>query len=322
MKILGLSLIVLLCGQVSFAFGNSYFYINQQQGKSVSVFNRNDLSLKTKIPSLDGPAGIAISNLNPWFAVTYPDQGMISFFDSEKLIPLEHVSVGGNPFGVVFANKLLFYSDWNSDYIGIINPGTGRIIKKIPVGKSPAGMVAVACETQVWVVNRKSNSVSVIDTHSLKTIKTIAVGKAPFALDTDSRYAYIANVQSNTLSIIDLQSLTEIKHIKTGRMPYGVAVDRKQHKIYVSNQQENTVNVIDSQTHQTINLLKTGEYPENIAVDEENQRLYVLNWFDGSLSVFNTQSDKEIKRLDVGDGSRAFGQFVSKKMECPAEVVD
>jgi len=289
-----------------------YFYINQQQGETVSVFNRSDLSLKTKIPSLEGPAGIAISRHNPWFAVTYPDQGMVSFFDSEKLIPLEHVSVGGSPFGAVFANKLLFYSDWHSDYIGVINPGTGRIIKKISVGKSPAGLATVACESQLWAVNRESNSVSVIDTHSLKLIKTIAVGKAPFALDTDDRYAYIANAQGNTLSIVDLKSLSEIKRIKTGRMPYGVAVDQKQHKIYVSNQLENTVSVIDSRTHQTIKKLKTGEYPENIALDGVNQRLYVLNWFDGNLSVFNTQTDKEIKRIDVGDGSRAFGRFVTK----------
>lgn len=311
--------VLLLYIQFSLGFADSYFYINQQQGESISVFNRNDSSLKTKIPSLKSPAGIAVSVYNPWFSVSYPEQGMVSFFDSEKLIPLEHVSVGGSPFGLVFANKLLFYTDWNSDFIGIINPSTGRMIKKITVGKSPAGIATTACETQVWVVNRESNTVSVIDTHSLKKIKTIAVGKAPFALETDDRFAYVANAQSNTLSIIDLKSLAEIKQIETGRMPYGVAVDQKQHKVYVSNQLENTISVIDSRTHKKIKTLKTGEYPENIAVDEKIQRLYVLNWFDGDLSVFNTQTDKETKRIKVGDGSRAFGQFVSKARECPAE---
>jgi YVTN family beta-propeller protein len=307
------SFVLLLCGQITFAFGDPFFYINQQQGKTITVFNRTDMSLKTKIPSLEGPTGIAISNHNPWLAVTYPEQGMVSFFDSEKLIPLEHVSVGGSPFGAVFANKLLFYSDWNSDFIGVINPGTGRIVKKISVGKSPAGIVTTACGAQVWVVNRESDTVSVIDTNSLKKIKTIAVGKAPFALDIDNRFAYVANAQSNSLSIIDLKNLSEITQIKTGRMPYGVAVNKKQHKVYVSNQLENTVSVIDSRTRKMIKILKTGEYPENITVDEENQRLYVLNWFDGDLNVFSTQTDEEIKRIEVGDGSRAFGQFVGKE---------
>ncbi len=99
-------------------------------------------------------------------------------------------------------------------------------------------------------------------------------------------------------------------------MPYGVAVNRKQHKVYVSNQLENTVSVLDSITQETINTLKTGAYPENIAVDEENQHLFVLNWFDGTLSAFDSQTDKEIKRIHVGDGTRAFGQFVGKVKEC------
>jgi YVTN family beta-propeller protein len=88
------------------------------------------------------------------------------------------------------------------------------------------------------------------------------------------------------------------------------------HKVYVSNQLENTVAVIDSRSHKIVATLKTGEYPENIALDEGNQRLYVLNWFDGTLSVFDSQTDTEINRIDVGDGSRSFGQFVAKTVDC------
>ncbi len=313
---LRLFLTLLLYGFSSIVVSDPYFYINQQQGESISVFKRTDLSLKTTIPTLKGPAGIAISPHNPWIAVTYPEQGMVSFIDSEKLIPLEHISIGGSPFGAVFANQLLFISDWSSHVVKVIHPGTGRMIKKIAVGKSPAGIATNACESQVWVLNRKSDSISIIDSQHFKVIKNITVGQAPFALAMDDTFAYIANSQGNTLSIVDLASLTEIKRIKVGRMPYGVAVDRKQHKVYVSNQLENTLSVLDSRTQQIINTLKTGAYPENIAVDEENQRLFVLNWFDGSLSVFDSQTDKEIKRIQVGDGSRAFGQFVEKSVKC------
>ena len=313
---LRLTLALLLCSFTSIVTSNPYFYINQQQGESISVFKRTDLTLKTTIPTLNGPAGIAISPHNPWIAITYPEQGMISFIDSEKLIPLEHISVGGSPFGAVFANKLLFVSDWSSNQVKVIHPGTGRMIKKISVGKSPAGIATNACESQVWVLNRESNTVSVIDTHHFKVIKKIAVGKAPFALAMDNQFAYVANSQDNTLSIIDLISLVETKRINVGRMPYGVAINKKLHKVYVSNQLENTVSVLNSKTQKITHTLPTGSYPENITVDEENQHLFVLNWFDGTLSVFNSQTDKEIKRISVGDGSRAFGQFVSEPITC------
>ncbi len=216
---LQLSLILLMYCFASIVASDPYFYINHQQGEGVSVFQRSDLTLKTTIPTLKGPAGIAISPHNSWFAVTYPEQGMVSFIDSEKLIPLAHVSVGGSPFGAVFANKLLFISDWYNHSVVVINPGTGQIIRKIPVGKSPAGIATNACESQVWVLNRESNNISVIDSHLFTLIKNISVGKAPFALAMDNRFAYIANSQGNTLSIVDLLSLTEIKRVKVGQMP-------------------------------------------------------------------------------------------------------
>jgi YVTN family beta-propeller protein len=316
-KILLSFLFALLCSYYSTAISDPYFYINHQQGDGgISVFNRNTLTLKRKIPSFLGPAGIAISAHKPWFATAHPDEGIISFFDNTQLIPLELVSVSGSPFGAIFANELLFYSDWSNNSVGVINPDTGRVIKKIAVGKSPAGLATNSCETQVWVTNREGNSVSVIDSHTFKLLKTIPVGRAPFALDMDNHFAYVANSQSNTLSIIDLITLTQTKQVKIGRMPYGVAISQKHHKVYVSNQSENTVSVLDSRTHKVIKTLKTGEYPENIAVDEENNHLFVLNWFDGTLSVFDSKTDKEIKRIKVEDGSRAFGQFVSNPAKC------
>lgn len=315
-KSLSILITLLLYSCYATVFSSPYFYINQQQGETISVFNRDDLTLKRQIPSFKGPAGIAISDENPWFATTHPEDGIVSFFDSKRLIPLELVNVGGSPFGAVFSNNNLFYSDWSRNIVGVIHPGTGRLIHKISVGKSPAGVSTDACETQVWVTNRESDSVSVIDTHHFKVLKTIKVGHAPFALEMDHRFAYTVNSQSNTLSIIDLKKLTEIKKIKVGRMPYSVAINQKLHKVYVSNQLENTVTVIDSRTHKIINTLKTGAYPENVAVDEKNQRLYVLNWFDGDLSIFDSLTDKEIKRIAVGDGSRAFGQFVANSKNC------
>jgi len=129
---------------------------------------------------------------------------------------------------------------------------------KVSHGLSPAGIATDPCESRVWVLNRESDSVSVIDTRRLEVIKTIRVGRAPFALAIDDKFAYVANSQGNTVSVVDVMNLTEIKQIKVGRMPYGVAIDRKQGKVYVSNQLENSVTVLDAQTHDFIHVLKTG----------------------------------------------------------------
>ncbi len=301
---------VLLVTLTSGSRAAPYVFINHQQGSSVAVYDKETLKRVREIPSLQGPTGIVISKNGDWLAVSYPEQGMISYLDSQRLIPLEHLHVGGAPFGLTIAEDKLFYSDWNGGFVGVIEPGSGRMLKKIPVGASPAGLATAKCQARVLVANREDNSVSVIDADTLKPLKDIAVGEKPFAIETDGRFAYVVNSGSNDMSIIDIARLLEVDRIPTGRMPYGVAVAPKQHKIYVSNQLENTISMFDSRTRKRIAVLETGEYPENIAVDVSENRLYVLNWFDASLSVFDTGTKKELLRKKLQQNSRAFGRFI------------
>ncbi|WP_349432627.1 YncE family protein [Methylomarinum sp. Ch1-1] len=288
----------------------SYVFINQQQGSSISVYDGQNMRLLRSIPALEGPAGIAIDVENDWLAVSYPEQGMISFIDSRRLIPLEHIAVGGSPFGLAIAAGKLFYGDWNGGFAGVVDPADGRLLKKIPVGQSPAGLVAVTERDLVLVLNRESDSISVIDASTLQRLKNIPVGKAPFALDHDGRYAYVVNSTSNDLSVIDLDRLIEIRRIATGRMPYGVALDCSGHRLYVSNQLENTVSVIDTVKGRITETMNTGAYPENIALDQDNRRLYVLNWLDATLSIFDTRNHNLLQTVELEEGSRAFGRFV------------
>lgn len=291
--------------------GQPYLFINQQQGSTVTVFDAQNFNEIKTIPTLQSPAGIAISDQDNWFAISYPESGMISFFDTDRLIPLEHMAVGGNPFGLTVQQKNLFYTDWHNNIVGVIDTATSRIIKKIPVGKSPAGLSISPCKKMLWVANRESNSVSLIDTEQLTVIKTIPVGTAPFDIHSDRQHTYVVNTQSNDLTIIDNHKQIEIKRIPVGRMPYGVVSDNTNHRLYVSNQMENSVSVIEKQSWKTIQTIKTGSYPENLAVDDINHRLFVLNWFDATMSVFDTLKFKRIHRIKLQEGSRAFGRFHS-----------
>ncbi|WP_031432545.1 YncE family protein [Methylomarinum vadi] len=308
MKVFFLTMMLTFSGV---AQAGSYVFINRQQGSSVNVYDGQDMRLLRSVPTLEGPAGIVIDTENDWFAVSYPERGMISFIDSRRLIPLEHVAVGGSPFGLAVITGKLFYSDWNGDVVGVVDPASGRLLTKIPVGQAPAGLVAVAGKGLLLAANRESDSVSVIDVHALKRLKDIPVGKAPFALDHDGRYAYVANSGDNDLSVIDLGRLAETRRIATGRMPFGVAVDASEHRLYVNNQLENTVSVIDIVEGRISGTIKTGAYPENIALDRADRRLYVLNWLDATLGVYDIRIHKLLRTVPLEEGSRAFGRFVS-----------
>jgi YVTN family beta-propeller protein len=55
-----------------------------------------------------------------------------------------------------------------------------------------------------------------------------------------------------------------------------------------------------------------GGYPEGIAMHPAGDRVYVANWFTNELSIIDTRTLQVVGTIPTaGDGSRAFGQFIS-----------
>nr|WP_305908868.1 hypothetical protein [Methylomarinum sp. Ch1-1]MDP4521730.1 hypothetical protein [Methylomarinum sp. Ch1-1] len=134
----------------------SYVFINQQQGSSISVYDGQNMRLLRSIPALEGPAGIAIDVENDWLAVSYPEQGMISFIDSRRLIPLEHIAVGGSPFGLAIAAGKLFYGDWNGGFAGVVDPADGRLLKKFRSANPRPDWLPSRKEIWCWCLTGKA----------------------------------------------------------------------------------------------------------------------------------------------------------------------
>ena len=79
-------------------------------------------------------------------------------------------------------------------------------IKTIQVGEIPQGAAFDAKNNRVYVANEDSDSVSVIDTCTLKVKKTIPDGDGPagIAYDTENNKLYGVSRNTGTVSVIPL----------------------------------------------------------------------------------------------------------------------
>ncbi len=73
----------------------------------------------------------------------------------------------------VYAGNIAF------DEISFLHTKLGMITKNIAVGGSPAGMDIDAMRRKLYVANKSSGDVSVIDIKTERVIKTVPVGKKP-----------------------------------------------------------------------------------------------------------------------------------------------
>ena len=185
-------------------------------------------------------------------------------------------------------------------------PSTGERCAEAPVGQSPAGVAVDGVLRRVYVANRESNTVSVLDLDSLQLIASVPVGSAPFALAVapDGGRIFVANVRSADISIIDARTLTTTQIASGGKSPYGV-VALYDGRVAVVNQQSGKASVIDANSFKTLAIVKIGLYPEGAAVAPGGRTIWIANWFSGDVSVIDLDGYHESKRIAVGHGPRS-----------------
>ena len=96
------------------------------------------------------------------------------------------------------------------------------------MGQSPAGIYFDKKNQKLYVANRESNNVSLIDTENFEVLKSLNVENSPFGVYSEDYLDYIVvtNVQSSSVSIIEKKSFNLLKNINVGKWPYSAVHDK------------------------------------------------------------------------------------------------
>ncbi len=142
------------------------------------------------------------------------------------------------------------------------------------------------------VVNPDSNSLSLVDTSSLKVIAEIAVGLDPrcVAVDETGTRAYVSERESDSISLIDLASRKVTGSTQTGDRPYGIQVDTARQHIYVAEQGADGIGIWDAATLKELGRVSTPDRPSGLLLSPDNKRLYVTHLLSNQVSVIDLDS--------------------------------
>ena len=125
------------------------------------------------------------------------------------------------------------------------------VVGTVGVGTRPFGVGVNATTGRVYVANRETHTVSVIDGASLTVVGTVGAGSGPTAVGVDGtrNRIYVTNAFSNTVTVIDGGTNAVVATVGVGSAPQGVAVDSANNRIFVTNSGGNTVSVVDGGTN-------------------------------------------------------------------------
>lgn len=210
-----------------------------------------------------------------------------------------------------------YITSFNTGTVDVVDLSNNTVERaKITVGSEPNSAGFNPTGTQVYVTNRSSNNVSVIDPASDTVISTIAVGTQPHgvAFNADGSKAYIANRSSATLSVIDTVSLTVINTITVPSTPTAMIVIGQ--NLYVTSQSTSSVAIVDLTNETLTSSISVGDGPYGLSTNSTGTKIYVANQTGNSVSVINTADHSIEATIPAGihtsatevspDGSRVY----------------
>ncbi|OCC05477.1 hypothetical protein BA190_08675 [Labrys sp. WJW] len=284
-----------------------------QDGNSLAVIDTCADKVISTIAVDHGPANVSASPDGKLAFVSYPDSGAIGVVDVVHGGPPGKIAFQGEPFGIAAEEGVIYASDWSVSRIKRFDVRTAAMTGTAPAGKSSAGIVLDRRTHRLYVANRDSNDVTVIDSVSMHVIATVPTGKAPFALALAPAgdRLYVGNVHSSDLTVIDTANISTLATIPVCAMPYGVAVTPDGATVLVTCQHSNELAIIDARTRIVLGRVQVGRYPEGVFAGTTG-KAYVANWFSGDVSVIELAGRRELTRIKVGDGPRYFSAVSSR----------
>lgn len=164
------------------------------------------------------------------------------------------------------------------------------VIKAEPQKLSPQSVL-------LYVANRGSNYISVIDRFENRVVAIIGVEEDPtgLVLSREQEKLYVLNSQSSSISIIDttqdfvrdrIQLISGIEPIEMAMIPDNN--NRNNGQLYIANRGSNNVTVVDTNLKLQITSVRVGNEPLGITANPDRQEVYVANSGSNSISIINS----------------------------------
>jgi uncharacterized repeat protein (TIGR02543 family) len=172
------------------------------------------------------------------------------------------------------------------------------------VQEDPRGLTLNSALNRLYVVNKGSNSISIMDSITRATLNIgVGIGPIDMALDTITNKIYVANSGSNDVTVLDGLSGAVLGMVPVGNEPSAIAVDSATQRVYVANAGSNNVTVINTADYSVVSTVSAGATPYAIEINPNNHKIYVANSSGNTLTVIDG-SNFDIATVPVGNGPR------------------
>jgi YVTN family beta-propeller protein len=193
--------------------------------------------------------------------------------------------------------------------LAIVDPGTWKVLAKVPTGAVPHE-VAASADGKVAVVtnygaHQDGTTLTVIDLVGQKEIHTVELDslKGPHGVVFLGNKAYFTAEGSNAVGRYDpATNRVDWTFITSQERTHMLVVNRDGTMIFTANVNSNTVTCLKHSPAKDVwgtTQIPVGKGPEGIDMSPDGKEVWVANSGDGTVSIIDAQSKKVTQTIDV-----------------------
>jgi YVTN family beta-propeller protein len=222
--------------------------------------------------------------------------------------------------------RLALVSSEEENSVAVLDLLTEKTVKVLPVGKTPHAMAATATG-KIFVNNRGSADLTVLDANTLEVTATIALPAISFQLALSPDGGTLAVVYKNalTLTLVDAATNEIIRAVEIGEMPaenFKAAMMKHPYwspdgkNIYCPESVRQTIVKVDAAKGEVVKRIALTGATHYLHASPDGKLLYAVNETtkDGaSLTLIDAASDTVVADLPIplGPGEKGGGHHAS-----------
>ena len=262
------------------------------------------ISLGKKWPNKISPTGIAIDDdAKILYTVTKENNSLYSVNLKNKKI-IQQLDLGAEAYSCLLSPdlKTLYITLWGGDKVVVFDTKKRIFTHEIKTESHPNELITNKKGTILYVANANDNSVSIINTRSMKVVETISTALYPtklsgsttngLALSKDEKTLFIANADNNCLAVFDVSQIGKSQSkgfIPTGWYPTNVKIWNS--KILVTNG-KGFSSLPNPEGPQPIGKKDDSGYQKSPTKDKDHQ--YIGGLFKGTLSIIAIPNENQL----------------------------
>ena len=200
-------------------------------------------------------------------------------------------------------NRYLLVTNWCSFDMSVIDLESGELIRSIPLGRHPRGIVVSSDSKTAYATVMGGSDIAVIDLQlvgdgennanelELGWLKGVGANPRHLVISPDNQTLYVTLNGEGTVIKVDLATGEVVDRVRTGSAPRSMAIADDGHTIYVVNYESDTMSQVRTSDFEVLQTFKTAHHPIGITFDRASREVWV-SAYSGVIHVYaQTESD-------------------------------